>query len=101
MAESPELRQRKPQAVDDDETPKTTTSKTTTKRTDDQDDDRLTFYLDILRVITFVIVASCGLSYIITGGKSWAWGGVRLPEYMTTEYWDEWMVRTHCLSLCL
>lgn len=80
MADS-ELRQRKAKAEKE-------IAKASTKP-DVKDDDKFSFYLDILRVLSFLIVASCGLSYVVTGGGSWTWGGVELPEYARTAYWKE------------
>jgi predicted heme/steroid binding protein len=80
MADS-ELRQRKAKAEKE-------IAEASSKR-DVQDDDKFSFYLDILRVLSFLIVASCGLSYVVTGGGSWTWGGVQLPEYARTAYWKE------------
>ncbi|KAF4126336.1 Cytochrome b5-like Heme/Steroid binding domain, partial [Geosmithia morbida] len=98
MADSAELRQRKPQQTahddddnDDDNDGPVETKKEIRKKIDSDDDDRFTFYIDILRVITFLTVASFGLSYVISGGQSWVWGGVRLPEYLTVDYWKEQM----------
>jgi predicted aminopeptidase len=63
------------------------------KTIDAEDDDKYSIYIDILRVLSFLIVASCGLSYVVTGGSSWTWGGVQLPEYARTAYWKEKLVR--------
>jgi len=82
MADS-ELRQRKAQADKPaDAEPKKT-------RAIDDDDDKYSPWVDILRVISFLIAASFGLSYVVTGGSSWTWGGVQLPEYMRTDWWKE------------
>ncbi|KAI6784285.1 Membrane steroid-binding protein-like protein [Emericellopsis cladophorae] len=81
MADS-ELRQRKAKAEPEH-------TKPSSIHDDAHDDDKASFYLDILRVLSFIIVASCGLSYVVTGGSSWTWGGVQLPEYARTVYWKE------------
>ena len=85
MADS-ELRQRKAAA---DKPSKT-------KKQDPSDDDGTSYtpWVDILRVITFVIVASCGLSYMITSGKSFVWGGVARPDVLRLNWWQEKLVRS-------
>ena len=88
MADS-ELRQRKAQADKPaDAEPKNRRS------TDDDDDEGYSPWVDVLRVITFLIVASCGLSYVVTGGSSWVWGGVQKPQYMRVDWWKEQLVRS-------
>lgn len=87
MAEDSELRQRKTQAS------KPSSSKTHGPSRSADDDDQYSPLVDVLRVITFLIVASCGLSYVVSGGASWFWGGVRLPEYATVAYWKQQFVR--------
>lgn len=66
-----------------------------TKKQDPSDDDGTSYtpWVDILRVITFVIVASCGLSYMITSGKSFVWGGVARPDVLRLNWWQEKLVR--------
>ena len=105
MAEEAELRQRKapaettpeadtepaPQAETEPKTKKRSKSKKTLE--DDDDDDEYTPWVDILRVISFIIVASCGLSYLVTSGKSYVWGGVRPPLYLQPGWWREQIVR--------
>lgn len=85
MADS-ELRQRKAQPD------KPTDAKPKTRKSPSNQEDDYTPWVDVLRVITFLVVASCGLSYVITGGSSWVWGGVQLPEYMTVDWWKEQLV---------
>ncbi|UPK90234.1 hypothetical protein LCI18_001169 [Fusarium solani-melongenae] len=60
------------------------------KEIDEEDPwDGYTPYLDVLRVITFLLLASCGLSYVISGGKSWFWGMKNKPDYLTVRYYKE------------
>lgn len=88
MADS-ELRQRKAQAD------KAVDAKPKNQRNDDDDEDEeYTPWVDILRVISFLFVASCGLSYVVTGGGSWFWGGVQKPDYMKVDWWKEQFVRS-------
>ncbi|GJN74468.1 cytochrome b5-like Heme/Steroid binding domain-containing protein [Purpureocillium lilacinum] len=84
MADS-ELRQRKPQG---DDKPKKKSSKS--KRKTDEGDD-YTPWLDILRVLSFLFVASCGLSYAISGGESWFWGMQNKPNYLSPRWWKAQM----------
>lgn len=92
MADS-ELRQRKPAAPQDEqsepqESPRKT-KKTTSKNADDEATDFVSIGLDVLRVISFLFVVSCALSYVISGGESWFWGMKNKPNYMKVDYWKE------------
>lgn len=51
------------------------------------DEDGYTPWLDILRVLTFLVFASCGLSYVISGGESFTWGIKNPPKYMKVDWW--------------
>lgn len=83
MADS-ELRQRKAVA-----------EKPSEPKQDPSNDDETSYspWVDILRVITFVIVASCGLSYVITSGNSFVWGGVARPDVLRLNWWQDQLVR--------
>ncbi|RDA94896.1 hypothetical protein CP533_4326 [Ophiocordyceps camponoti-saundersi (nom. inval.)] len=51
-------------------------------------DDSSSPWLDVLRVLTFLLVASCGLSYVISGGESWSWGVIpSRPNYLKPAWW--------------
>ncbi|KAF5019932.1 hypothetical protein F66182_8055 [Fusarium sp. NRRL 66182] len=100
MAEESTLRQRKPQQKDESDPslsePSTPTKKgkKSKKRSSteiDQEDpwDGYSLWLDALRVITFLIVASMGLSYVISGGESFWWGQKNKPEWMTTKFYKD------------
>ncbi|KAF4980593.1 hypothetical protein FZEAL_3406 [Fusarium zealandicum] len=104
MAEESTLRQRKPRVVefeDTDSEPEQPKEKTPTKSgkkskkrsSADVDEegpwDGYTPYIDVLRVITFLLVASCGLSYVISGGESWFWGTKHTPDVLTFRYYKE------------
>ncbi|KAK5997225.1 hypothetical protein PT974_02579 [Cladobotryum mycophilum] len=80
MADS-ELRQRKQQAVD--EQPDKKTKKI---RTNDPE-DAYSPWMDILRVITFLLLGSCALSYVISSGESFFWGMKHKPWWLRTDYW--------------
>lgn len=93
MADS-ELRQRRP-AKANDSTPSTSRSR------DDGDDDKPVVWLDTLRVLTFLILASCGLSYVISGGHSFFWGKEHTPQYLRAEWWrSQFVSRTPPSSHC-
>ncbi|OAA63033.1 heme/steroid binding domain protein [Cordyceps fumosorosea ARSEF 2679] len=81
MADS-ELRQRKAKG-DDGQTKQSTKRRTT----DEEDYDSSSLRLDILRVLTFLFVASCGLSYVISSGESFFWGMQNKPNYLKPEWW--------------
>lgn len=83
MADS-EVRQRKGKG--DEKKPKA-------EAPEEEEVDKYTPWVDILRVISFLIVASCGLSYVLSGGTSWTWGGIPRPEYTTLEWWKSQFVR--------
>ncbi|KAF4584371.1 Cytochrome b5 [Ophiocordyceps camponoti-floridani] len=42
-------------------------------------------WVDGLRVLSFLLVAWYGLSYVVSGGESWTWGVQ--PDFMKTEWW--------------
>ncbi|KAI0124868.1 hypothetical protein BJ170DRAFT_597719 [Xylariales sp. AK1849] len=46
-------------------------------------------WLDVLRVLTFLLVASAGLSYLISSGESFTWGMKHPPKYLRTNWWKE------------
>ncbi|KAF4507223.1 hypothetical protein G6O67_005885 [Ophiocordyceps sinensis] len=50
-------------------------------------DDRYSPWLDVLRVLTFLLLASCGLSYVISGGESWAWGVTPRLGFLQPDWW--------------
>ncbi|RGP62514.1 membrane steroid-binding protein 2 [Fusarium sporotrichioides] len=97
MADESTLRQRKPQPKNDSESevsqPSTPTKKgkktSSTKADQDATWDGYSPYLDILRVISFLFVASMGLSYVISGGESYWWGHKNKPEWMTQKFYKE------------
>ncbi|KAK1754407.1 membrane-associated progesterone-binding protein 4 [Echria macrotheca] len=51
------------------------------------DEDAYSPWIDVLRVITFLFVASCGLSYLISGGESFFWGMKHTPNYLKSTWW--------------
>ncbi|CAJ2511783.1 Uu.00g074080.m01.CDS01 [Anthostomella pinea] len=53
----------------------------------DDEDEAYSPWVDILRVLSFLAVASCALSYLISGGESYMWGVRHTPRYMQVEWW--------------
>ncbi|KAL7941665.1 cytochrome b5 [Trichoderma barbatum] len=85
MADS-ELRQRKQQDAAEATKPAKTKSKSKSKSKVD-DEDAYSPWLDVLRVISFLFVASCALSYWISNGESFFWGMKNKPNYLRVDWW--------------
>jgi hypothetical protein len=94
MADS-ELRQRKPQ--DTEEPVQETKPKKRTKSKFSETDAEAP-WVDVLRVISFLFVASCALSYWISNGESFFWGMKNKPVYLRVDWWKAQVVR-YLLSL--
>ncbi|KAI0025637.1 putative heme binding protein [Xylariomycetidae sp. FL0641] len=58
------------------------------QRLRDEDDD-YSPWLDVLRVLSFLALASCGLSYLISGGDSFTWGIKQYPQYLQVDWWKQ------------
>ncbi|EFY90395.1 heme/steroid binding domain protein [Metarhizium acridum CQMa 102] len=84
-----ELRQRKAGPASDDPRPKSSEPepKPKSRRHLDDDDDVYSPWVDVLRVLSFLLVASCGLSYVISGGESIFWGMKDKPQYLRVGWW--------------
>lgn len=74
--------------------PPTTTTATQPKRKTKskkrprlEEEDDYSPYLDIFRVLTFLLLASCGLSYLVSGGESYFWGMKNKPDYLKLSWW--------------
>jgi hypothetical protein len=91
----PSIRQRKPIAasteVDELVEPRKRKEKPPLAKTLD-DEDAYSPYLDIVRVLTFLFLASCGLSYLISGGETWFWGMKNPPRYLQRDWWTAQIV---------
>ena len=60
----------------------------------DEDEDAYSPWVDVFRVLTFLIIASAGLSYLVSGGETWLWYyGQTKPPYLTKAYWQAKFVR--------
>lgn len=53
----------------------------------EEEDDDYKPWVDILRVISFLIFASCALSYLISGGETFTWGMKHPPKYLQADWW--------------
>ncbi|KAH7040709.1 uncharacterized protein B0I36DRAFT_260107 [Microdochium trichocladiopsis] len=53
----------------------------------EDDEDSYSPWLDILRVLSFLFLASCGLSYLVSGGETFFWGMKNPPKYLQKQYW--------------
>jgi hypothetical protein len=62
-------------------------------------DDEYSPWVDVLRVITFLLLASAALSYLISSGDSFTWGLKHPPKYLTRHYWEEQFVSASLLFL--
>lgn len=94
MADS-ELRQRKPQ---DAEEPADAPEVKKSKKSKTRETDAEPVWVDVLRVISFLFVASCALSYWISNGESFFWGMKNKPNYLRVDYWKAQMVPTYIMS---
>lgn len=100
---TPSVRQRKPLATAEEPTTPTTTkdatteasgTKTSKSRKHLESEDAYSPWVDVLRVVTFLVLASCGLSYLISGGETWFWGMKNPPNYLQVGWWKSQLVST-------
>lgn len=82
-----------------DEKPKNAPRRFKKKSTQDHLDDNESYStsslcLDIFRVLTFLALASCGLSYLISNGESFTWGMSNPPNYLKADWWKRQFVRS-------
>lgn len=95
MAE-PQVRQRKLQKETEPETTETTAPEKQGKKTKSKKDGKVEYenpWLDVARVLTFLFVVSCGLSYLVSAGESFFWTMKVPPKYLRTEWWKSQLVR--------
>ncbi|KAK3315488.1 hypothetical protein B0H66DRAFT_565457 [Apodospora peruviana] len=57
------------------------------KKSKIDNEDTYSPLVDILRVITFLFLASSGLSYLISGGETFFWGMNHPPNYLRVDWW--------------
>lgn len=100
MADS-EVRQRKSEKETETETT-TIAPEKQTKKSKGKKDVKVEYenpWLDVARVLTFLFVVSCGLSYLVSAGESFFWTMKVPPKYLRTEWWRSQIVR-HQVSPC-
>lgn len=78
-----------------------TKTKTTAKKrkTTEDDEDAYSPWVDILRVLSFLFFASCGVSYLVSGGETFFWGMKNPPKYLQKQYWAAQWVCLLCLNV--
>lgn len=89
----PTIRQRKPQKATTNETeafPVLEQDAPLKKKVVDEDD--YTPWVDVLRVITFLLLASAGLSYLVSNGESFLWNVKVPPKYLQVDWWQSHFV---------
>lgn len=64
--------------------------RTNKERVESEDD--YSPWLDILRVLSFLIFASCALSYLISSGETFTWGMRHPPKYLQADWWKSQVV---------
>jgi len=87
----PPVRRRKPvssEASSSEESDSPRKPKAPRRSNYDEEDDPWAPYVDALRVLTFLFVASCGLSYLVTSGESWFWSMKNPPSYLRKSWWQ-------------
>lgn len=50
-------------------------------------------WVDVLRVLSFLLFVSCGASYLVSGGESFFWSMKVPPKYLRVETWKGLIVR--------
>ena len=81
------VRQRKPKEASEKESPKVVP---VAKRA--KDEDGYSPWLDIFRVLTFLLLASSGLSYLVSSGESFFWSMKVPPKYLQKKWWEDQFV---------
>ncbi|KAK7731814.1 hypothetical protein SLS53_008635 [Cytospora paraplurivora] len=64
--------------------------KTGKKRSKKSADDKVEYgnpWVDALRVLSFLLLLSCGLSYLVSGGESFFWTMKVSPKYLRLQTW--------------
>lgn len=91
-AESENVRQRKPERGT---TGPSQEQPTKGKKKGKAGDDEVEYenrWVDFARVVTFLLFASCGLSYLVSSGESFFWNMKAPPKYMRLEWWKSQIV---------
>lgn len=78
---------------DEEKKKKARKSKKKSRKVEDEDEyDKWDVAVDVLRVLSFLFVVSCGLSYLISGGESFFWGMTSPPNYLKASWWKSKLV---------
>lgn len=101
----PSVRQRKPKTTVNDDSnssdasePKLVKVETISPKQKVEKEDAYNPIVDIFRVLTFLFLASCGLSYLISSGETWTWGMKNPPKYLQKDWWESQWVRPKTLQ---
>ncbi|KAK4038147.1 hypothetical protein C8A01DRAFT_48204 [Parachaetomium inaequale] len=105
MAEEASARRRKPEpkttksaesdpAESQDETPEQAAPKKSKKksaqdRLDDDNDSSSSYFLDTFRVLTFLVLAYVGLSYLVSSGETYSYGIADPSKYTKLDWWKK------------
>ncbi|KAK4141988.1 cytochrome b5-like heme/steroid binding domain-containing protein [Dichotomopilus funicola] len=88
MAEEASARRRKPEPVEsqDASSPEKPKQKSTKQKVKDSE-SYSSHVLDAFRVLTFLVLAYIGLSYLVSSGDTYSWGFPTAPRYLKTDWW--------------
>ncbi|KAL2197048.1 hypothetical protein P885DRAFT_36041 [Corynascus similis CBS 632.67] len=53
------------------------------------EDEASSHVLDIFRLLTFLILAYCGLSYLVSSGETYSLGLPNAPKYLNVDWWKK------------
>lgn len=81
-------------STSEDEKPEPTPKQKPSTRERISDDESYSPWVDVLRVISFLVVASCALSYLVSGGETFTWNMKAPPKYMQLDWWKAQFVCT-------
>lgn len=92
-----DVRQRKPERETTEDAPTSPPQEKPKKgkKKHKVDDDEVEYenrWVDLARVLTFLLFASCGLSYLVSSGESFFWSMKVPPKYMRVEWWKSQFV---------
>jgi hypothetical protein len=62
------------------------------KKSDTQEVEYGNLWVDVLRVLSFLLFVSCGASYLVSGGESFFWSAKVPPKYLRMETWKGLLV---------
>ena len=86
--------------LDEDAVPEPAEVSSATSPIAGEDDyDRRSAFFDLIRVLLILLVASFAVSYLMSGGESWAWGMRNKPRYLRAGWWKAKFVSNPSVSL--